>query len=76
MHFNIPVSERKLKEISLDIDYWVYTNNVFYAVARCSECGNKLKLLQTKKLCMYCEIALVCLNTSKKKKKFGSFDLK
>ena len=37
--------------------------------------GNKLKLLQTKKLCMYFEMALVCLNTSKKKKKFRSFDL-
>ena len=24
VHFNIPVSERKLKEVSLGIDYWIW----------------------------------------------------
>ena len=70
---SVKESWRKFHWISI-IGYG-HTNNIFYAVARCLDCGNKLKLLQTKKLCMYFEMALVCLNTSKKKKKFRSFDL-
>ena len=54
-------------------------SNVFDAVARCPDCGNKLKLLQTKKQGISFEMMLSCLNTecqwtycfwtSKKKKK-------
>ena len=25
VHFNVPFSERKLKEVSLGIDYWIWT---------------------------------------------------
>ena len=76
VHFNIPVSERKLKKFHwISIIGYGYTNNIFYDVAQCLDCGNKLKTLQTKKLCMYFEMALVCLNSSKKNKKFRSFDL-
>ena len=38
-------------------------SNVFDAVARCPGCGNKLKLLQTKKQGISFEMMLSCLNT-------------
>ena len=38
-------------------------SNVFDAVARCPDCGNKLKLLQTKKQGISFEMMLSCLNT-------------
>ena len=58
-------------------------SNVFDAVARCPDCGNKLKFLQTKKQGISFEMMLSCLNTecqwtycfwtSKKKEKSQKF---